>query len=45
MIDYEKEFGMPGYALGSRQTQIATTFKIVYDWMCTGLTLSGVAVW
>ena len=37
MIDYEKEFGKPGYALGSRQTQIATTFKIVYGWMCAGL--------
>ena len=45
MIDYEKEFGKPGYALGSRQTQIATTFKIVYGWMCAGLALSGVIAW
>ena len=45
MIDYEKEFGKPGYALGSRQTQIAATFKIVYGWMCAGLALSGVIAW
>ena len=45
MIDYEKEFGKPGYAVGSRQTQIATTFKIVYGWMCAGLALSGVVAW
>ena len=45
MIDYEKEFGKPEYALGSRQTQIATTFKIVYGWMCAGLALSGVVAW
>lgn len=45
MIDYEKEFGKPDYAVGSRQTQIATTFKIVYGWMCVGLALSGVVAW
>ena len=45
MIDYEKEFGKPEYALGSRQSQIATTFKIVYGWMCAGLALSGVVAW
>ena len=42
MIDYEKEFGKPGYAAGARQVQIAATFKIVYGWMCVGLALSGV---
>ncbi len=45
MIDYEKEFGRPEYALGARQTQIARTFKIVYGWMCAGLALSGVVAW
>ncbi len=45
MIDYEKEFGKPDYAVGSRQTQIAATFKIVYGWMCAGLALSGVVAW
>ena len=45
MIDYEKEFGKPEYGLGARQVQIATTFKIVYGWMCAGLALSGVIAW
>jgi len=45
MIDFEKEFGKPGYQVGARQTQIATTFKIVYGWMCAGLALSGVVAW
>ena len=45
MIDYEKEFGKPEYAAGSRQVQVATTFKIVYGWMCAGLALSGVIAW
>ena len=45
MIDYEKEFGRPEYALGARQTQIARTFKIVYGWMSAGLALSGVVAW
>ena len=45
MIDYEKEFGKPEYALGARQVQIARTFKIVYGWMSAGLVLSGVIAW
>jgi len=45
MIDYEKEFEKPGYATGSRQVQIAATFKIVYGWMCAGLALSGIVAW
>jgi len=48
MIDYEKEFGKPEYAaggVGGRQVQIATTFKLVYGWMCAGLALSGVVAW
>ena len=46
MIDFEKEFGRPDYALGSRQTtQVAATFKIVYGWMCAGLALSGAIAW
>ena len=45
MIDYEKEFGKPGYQIGARQVQIAATFKIVYGWMCAGLALSGVIAW
>ena len=45
MIDYTKEFGNPDYAVGSRQTQVAATFRIVYGWMCAGLALSGVVAW
>ncbi len=45
MVDFEKQFERPGYALGTRQTQIAATFKIVYGWMCAGLALSGVVAW
>lgn len=45
MIDFEKQFGNPDYALGARQTKIAATFKIVYGWMCAGLALSGVVAW
>ena len=45
MIDYEKEFGKPGYQIGARQVQIAATFKIVYGWMCAGLALSGIIAW
>jgi len=45
MIDYEKEFEKPGDASGSRQVQIAATFKIVYGWMCAGLALSGIVAW
>jgi len=45
MIDYEKEFGKPDYALGAKQTAVAATFKYVYGWMCAGLALSGVVAW
>ena len=45
MIDFEKQFGRPEYAAGSRQTALAATFKIVYGWMCAGLALSGVVAW
>ena len=45
MIDFEKEFGKPTYELGTRQVQIATTFKLVYGWMCAGLAASGVVAW
>ncbi|MBR3222686.1 MAG: Bax inhibitor-1/YccA family protein [Kiritimatiellae bacterium] len=45
MIDFEKQFGRPDYAIGQRQTQIAATFRIVYGWMCAGLALSGVIAW
>jgi len=45
MVDFEKEFGKPEYALGTRERQVATTFKIVYGWMCAGLALSGIVAW
>ena len=49
MIDFEKEFGNPGQLsptyYGSGQVQIATTFKLVYGWMCAGLAASGVVAW
>lgn len=45
MIDYEKEFNRPDYALGSRQDSLATTFRLVYGWMAAGLALSGVIAW
>jgi len=46
MIDYEKEFGKPDYALGAKAaTGVAATFKYVYGWMCAGLALSGVVAW
>ena len=45
MIDFEKQFGRPDYAFGTRQIQVAATFKIVYGWMCAGLALSGVVAW
>jgi len=45
MIDFEKEFQTPGYALGKRQTQVAATFKIVYGWMSVGLAISGLVAW
>ena len=46
MIDFEKQFGQPDYAVNAQQTTgIAVTFKIVYGWMCAGLALSGVVAW
>lgn len=45
MIDYEKQFETPAYATKSRQLAIATTFKIVYGWMCLGLAVSGLVAW
>lgn len=45
MIDFEKQFGHPGYATAAKQTQVAATFKIVYGWMCAGLALSGIVAW
>lgn len=45
MIDFEKQFGKPEYATGTRQTLLATTFKLVYGWMGAGLLLSGVVAW
>lgn len=43
MIDYEKEFGAPGYS--TKQTALAATYKVVYGWMAAGLALSGVVAW
>ena len=43
MVDYTKQFEQPQYA--ERTVQIATTFKIVYGWMCAGLAISGVVAW
>jgi len=43
MVDYEKEFETPGYAM--RQTAVARTFKVVYGWMAAGLALSGLVAW
>lgn len=45
MIDYEKEFGKPGYQIGAKTTALASTFRIVYGWMAVGLALSGVIAW
>jgi len=45
MIDYEKEFGKPDYAIGARETTLAATFRYVYGWMSAGLALSGVVAW
>ena len=48
MVDYEKQFERPDYATGQRhllQMRIATTFKIVYGWMCAGLALTGLVAW
>lgn len=45
MVDYEQEFQKADYQVGKRQSQVATTFKIVYGWMCVGLALSGGVAW
>ena len=48
MVDFEKQFERPDYAIGRREAfgvRIATTFKIVYGWMCAGLALSGLVAW
>lgn len=45
MVDYEKQFEKPGYAIGTRADSVATTFKVVYGWMGAGLALSGVVAW
>jgi len=45
MIDYEKQFERPAYAHAEKRDQIATTFKLVYGWMCGGLALSGLVAW
>ena len=45
MVDYEREFRKTEYAVGTRQTQVAAMFRIVYGWMCAGLALSGVIAW
>jgi len=45
MIDYEKQFERPAYAQVEKRDQIATTFKLVYGWMCGGLALSGLVAW
>lgn len=45
MIDFEKEFGEPAYRTAHKTTALATTFKIVYGWMCAGLALSGLVAW
>lgn len=45
MVDYEREFKKADYQVGKRQSQVATTFKIVYGWMCVGLALSGGVAW
>lgn len=48
MVDYEKQFERLDYAPWHREeagVRVATTFKIVYGWMCAGLALSGVVAW
>lgn len=44
MIDFEKQFERPDYAVG-RQAAVARTFGIVYGWMGIGLVLSGLVAW
>lgn len=46
MVDFEKQFGKPGYATGlTETTKVASVFKTVYGWMCAGLALSGIVAW
>lgn len=45
MIDFEKQFGRPEYAIGSKTAALSATFKIVYGTMAAGLALSGVIAW
>lgn len=48
MIDYSKHFESREYMsrnYADYQTQLATTFKLVYSWMCVGLALSGLVAW
>ena len=48
MVDFEKQFERPDYAPWHREeagVRVATTFKIVYGWMCAGLALSGAVAW
>jgi hypothetical protein len=45
MIDFEKQFGKPEYALGAEATGVSAVFKHVYGWMCAGLALSGAVAW
>ena len=45
MIDFEKQFGNPGYQTARQTTAVASVFKIVYGWMAGGLALSGLVAW
>lgn len=47
MVDYEKEFGKPGYQIRGLDAKSGTAsiFRQVYGWMTVGLTLSGVIAW
>ena len=45
MIDFEKQFGKPEYALGTEASSAAAVFRLVYGWMCAGLALSGAVAW
>lgn len=45
MIDFEKQFGNLESPATTRQSAVATTFKLVYGWMCAALALSGVIAW
>lgn len=46
MVDFERQFGKPGYQTGVMETtRVASIFKIVYGWMGIGLALSGLVAW